>query len=137
MDRRRSEVIFQITPPTDGSSGTLHWCPRHSLEGRVHVRSCVPSCDWTVRDRFRHWTRSCVDHDTLDQCSHRASALDVLVGGGRGYHHETCSINQTILCSRAPARSQRVRESWKLSTPNHGKATRFRRETRCKRSLTC
>ena len=93
-------------PPTVANSDRLHtsiwtrafrrWC---HLSGTSSIcRTYVPSCYGMARDhetwfRLHERTRSCLDHHTLDQCSHKAIKLDVLAGGGRGYDHEACGIN--------------------------------------------
>ena len=63
--------------------------------------------------RLRQWTRSCIDHDTLDQFSHRASALDVLADRGRGCDHGTRSITANICVLKSSRKvATCTRESW-------------------------
>ena len=66
-----------------------------------HVDKCLSEVIFHIcsAHRKKFWNSSSVSPTFLGTCSqllwdsHRAGALDVLAGGGRGYDHETCSIN--------------------------------------------
>ena len=94
---------FALIQLAEGEVGHLSWCSRPSLQQRVHDDSRIPSCHGAVREHAVCFT--------TDQRFLGASTLGILARGGRGNDHVACSINQTILCRRAQARSERVQES--------------------------
>ena len=103
MDRYRLEVLFRTnsTRRRRGWTSFLVFPTFFATAGNDDSR--IPSCHGAVREHAVCFT--------TDQRFLGASTLGILARGGRGNDHVACSINQTILCRRAQARSERVQES--------------------------